>query len=92
MQLPDDIFTKLADCEIFSQIDLSNAFLQMEVDEQIRSTVMQRIQDFGFTVQVGKCTFCLQQIRYLGDIVDNHGLLHGYGQDRDNIHVANSNL
>ncbi|XP_055615053.1 uncharacterized protein K02A2.6-like [Toxorhynchites rutilus septentrionalis] len=37
LPLPDDIFAKLAKCKIFSQIDLSDAFLQVEVDEQYRS-------------------------------------------------------
>ncbi|XP_055623231.1 uncharacterized protein K02A2.6-like [Toxorhynchites rutilus septentrionalis] len=37
LPLPDDIFAKLAKCKIFSQIDLSDVFLQVEVDEQYRS-------------------------------------------------------
>ncbi|XP_055543004.1 uncharacterized protein K02A2.6-like [Wyeomyia smithii] len=37
LPLPYDIFAKLANCRIFSQIDLSDAFLQVEVDEQYRS-------------------------------------------------------
>ncbi|XP_062700352.1 uncharacterized protein K02A2.6-like [Aedes albopictus] len=36
LPLPDDIFAKLANCKYFSQIDLSDAFLQVEVDEQCR--------------------------------------------------------
>lgn len=36
LPLPDDIFAKLANCKVFSQIDLSDAFLQVEVDEQCR--------------------------------------------------------
>ncbi|XP_062540765.1 uncharacterized protein K02A2.6-like [Armigeres subalbatus] len=36
LPLPDDIFAKLANCKVFSQIDLSDAFLQVEVDEQHR--------------------------------------------------------
>ncbi|XP_055543285.1 uncharacterized protein K02A2.6-like [Wyeomyia smithii] len=34
LPLPEDIFAKLANCTVFSQIDLSDAFLQVEVDEQ----------------------------------------------------------
>ncbi|XP_055633904.1 uncharacterized protein K02A2.6-like [Toxorhynchites rutilus septentrionalis] len=137
LPLPDDIFAKLAKCKIFSQIDLSDAFLQVEVDEQYRGLltinthrglylynrlppdlkiapgafqqlidtmlaelkgtsgylddvivggeteeehdlnlrgVLKRIQDFGFTIRVGKCSFRKQQIRYLGHIVDSRGL------------------
>ncbi|XP_055623717.1 uncharacterized protein K02A2.6-like [Toxorhynchites rutilus septentrionalis] len=137
LPLPDDIFAKLAKCKIFSQIDLSDAFLQVEVDEQYRSLltintyrglylynrlppglkitpgafqqlidtmlaglkgtsgylddvivggeteeehdlnlrgVLKRIQDFGFTIRVDKCSFRKQQIRYLGHIVDSRGL------------------
>ncbi|XP_039449423.1 uncharacterized protein K02A2.6-like [Culex pipiens pallens] len=36
LPLPEDIFAKLANCKVFSQIDLSDAFLQVEVDEQDR--------------------------------------------------------
>ncbi|XP_058456691.1 uncharacterized protein K02A2.6-like [Malaya genurostris] len=36
LPLPEDTFAKLANCEVFSQIDLSDAFLQVEVDEQFR--------------------------------------------------------
>ncbi|XP_058449093.1 uncharacterized protein K02A2.6-like [Malaya genurostris] len=36
LPLPDDFFAKLANCQVFSQIDLSDAFLQVEVDERYR--------------------------------------------------------
>ncbi|XP_055615107.1 uncharacterized protein K02A2.6-like [Toxorhynchites rutilus septentrionalis] len=36
LSLPQDIFSKLAGCIVFSTIDLSDAFLQMEVDESSR--------------------------------------------------------
>ncbi|XP_055522812.1 uncharacterized protein K02A2.6-like [Wyeomyia smithii] len=36
LPLPQDIFSKLPGCTVFSQIDLSDAFLQMEVDEECR--------------------------------------------------------
>lgn len=36
LPLPEDIFAKLANCKVFSQIDLSDAFLQVEVDEASR--------------------------------------------------------
>lgn len=36
LPLPEDIFAKLANCTVFSQIDLSEAFLQVEVDEGSR--------------------------------------------------------
>ncbi|XP_055633534.1 uncharacterized protein K02A2.6-like [Toxorhynchites rutilus septentrionalis] len=36
--------------------------------------VLKRIQDFGFTIRVDKCSFRKQQIRYLGHIVDSRGL------------------
>ncbi|XP_049283851.1 uncharacterized protein K02A2.6-like [Anopheles funestus] len=37
LPLPDDIFAKLAGCKLFSKIDLSDAFLQVEIDSQYRS-------------------------------------------------------
>ncbi|XP_058465077.1 uncharacterized protein K02A2.6-like [Malaya genurostris] len=137
LPLPEDIFAKLANCKVFSQIDLSDAFLQVEVDEQFRhlltinthrglfhynrlppgvkvapgifqqlidtmlaglekvsgylddvivggedeaahnrnlKAVLQRIQDFGFTIRAEKCTFGKKQIPYLGYIVDHRGL------------------
>ncbi|XP_065090368.1 uncharacterized protein K02A2.6-like [Ochlerotatus camptorhynchus] len=36
LPLPQDIFTSLANCTVFSQIDLTDAFLQMEIDERSR--------------------------------------------------------
>ncbi|XP_058816916.1 uncharacterized protein K02A2.6-like [Topomyia yanbarensis] len=137
LPLPDDIFAKLTNCKVFSQIDLSDAFLQVEVDEQYRKlltinthrglysynrlppgvkiapsafqqlidtmlaglqftcgylddvivggkteedhdrnlrAVLKRIQDFGFTIRVDKCTFRKQQVQYVGHIVDSRGL------------------
>ncbi|XP_058817025.1 uncharacterized protein K02A2.6-like [Topomyia yanbarensis] len=137
LPLPDDIFAKLTNCKVFSQIDLSDAFLQVEVNEQYRKlltinthrglysynrlppgvkiapgafqqlidtmlaglqctcgylddvivggkteedhdrnlrAVLKRIQDFGFTIRVDKCTFHKQQVQYVGHIVDSRGL------------------
>ncbi|XP_058449102.1 uncharacterized protein K02A2.6-like [Malaya genurostris] len=36
LPLPEEIFNKLANCTVFSRIDLSDAFLQVEVDESSR--------------------------------------------------------
>ncbi|XP_062704096.1 uncharacterized protein K02A2.6-like [Aedes albopictus] len=36
LPLPQDIFASLANCTVFSQIDLTDAFLQVEVDEESR--------------------------------------------------------
>ncbi|XP_053662042.1 uncharacterized protein K02A2.6-like [Anopheles marshallii] len=36
LPLPDDIFAKLAQCKFFSKIDLSDAFLQVEIDAKYR--------------------------------------------------------
>ncbi|XP_055623649.1 uncharacterized protein K02A2.6-like [Toxorhynchites rutilus septentrionalis] len=36
LPLPQDIFARLANCNVYSQIDLSDAFLQVEVDESCR--------------------------------------------------------
>uniref|UniRef100_A0A1Q3EU21 RNA-directed DNA polymerase n=1 Tax=Culex tarsalis TaxID=7177 RepID=A0A1Q3EU21_CULTA len=137
LPLPEDIFAKLANCKVFSQIDLSDAFLQVEVDErdrhlltinthrglylynrlapgvknapgafqQITATmlagipgascylddvivggatqeehdrnlkaVLQRIEDYGFTIRLEKCSFGKNEIRYLGHIIDSRGL------------------
>ncbi|XP_058827464.1 uncharacterized protein K02A2.6-like [Topomyia yanbarensis] len=135
--ISDDIFAKLINCKVFSQIDLSDAFLQVEVDEQYRKLLtintrrclysynrlppgvkiapgafqqlidtmlaglqckcgylddvivggkteedrdrnlrvfLKRIQVFGFTIRVDKCTFRKQQVQYVGHIVDSRGL------------------
>ncbi|XP_018396139.1 PREDICTED: uncharacterized protein K02A2.6-like [Cyphomyrmex costatus] len=34
LPLPDEIFSQLLNCKYFSQLDLSDAFLQIEIDEQ----------------------------------------------------------
>ncbi|XP_062541724.1 uncharacterized protein K02A2.6-like [Armigeres subalbatus] len=36
LPLPQDIFASLANCTVFSQIDLTDAFLQVEIDETSR--------------------------------------------------------
>ncbi|XP_050072320.1 uncharacterized protein K02A2.6-like [Anopheles maculipalpis] len=137
LPLPDDIFAKLAHCKFFSKIDLSDAFLQVEIEECYRplltinthrglylynrlppglkiapaafqqiidamlaglcdtsgymddvvvggrterehdenvSKVLQRVKDFGFTIKAEKCAFKMQQIEYLGHIIDRTGL------------------
>ncbi|XP_062713126.1 uncharacterized protein K02A2.6-like [Aedes albopictus] len=137
LPLPQDIFSKLTGCTVFSQIDLSDAFLQMEVDESSRKlltvnthrglyqynrlppgvkaapgafqqlmdvmlaglpftsgylddvivggrtveehrrnlhAVLQRIQEFGFTIRPEKCSFGQEQLGYLGLLLDKDGL------------------
>ncbi|XP_062557640.1 uncharacterized protein K02A2.6-like [Armigeres subalbatus] len=137
LPLPQDIISKLSNCTVFSQIDLSDAFLQMEVDENSRHlltinthrglyqynrlppgvkaapgafqqlidtmlaglpctagylddvvvggknadehqrnlhAVLQRIEEFGFTIRPEKCSFGKQQIGYLGLLWDRHGV------------------
>ncbi|XP_055616766.1 uncharacterized protein K02A2.6-like [Toxorhynchites rutilus septentrionalis] len=137
LPLPQDIFSKLTGCIVFSTIDLSDAFLQMEVDESSRRmltinthrglyeynrlppgvkaapgafqqiidtmlgglsdtsgylddvivggknaeehqrnlhAVLQRIQEYGFTIRPEKCSFAKPQIRYLGFLLDRHGI------------------
>ncbi|XP_065095800.1 uncharacterized protein K02A2.6-like [Ochlerotatus camptorhynchus] len=137
LPLPVDIFAKLANCTVFSQVDLSDAFLQVEVDECSRDllainthrglyrynrlppgvktspgafqqlidtmlaglpctsgylddvvvggkdteehwtnlrAVLERIQEFGFTIRPEKCTFAQPQIKYLGYLLDRNGL------------------
>ncbi|XP_018402050.1 PREDICTED: uncharacterized protein K02A2.6-like [Cyphomyrmex costatus] len=36
LPLPDEIFSQLSNCKYFSQLDLSDAFLQIEIEEQSR--------------------------------------------------------
>ncbi|XP_061504929.1 uncharacterized protein K02A2.6-like [Anopheles gambiae] len=137
LPLPADIFAKLGNCTHFTQIDLTDAFLQVEIAEQSRSlltinthkglysynrlppgikvapaafqqlmdkmlvglrgvssymddiivgvrnqeehdeTLLQtlgRIQEYGFTIRVDKCSFNKSQIRYLGHIIDRNGI------------------
>jgi hypothetical protein len=133
---PQEIFAKLAGGKYFSKIDLSDAYLQIPVDEEsskllcinthkglykfkrlpfgvkvapaifqqtmdmmlngldfavaylddvlISSAskdrhkayvkqVFKRIQDYGFKVKDEKCTFFMDKIKYLGQIIDEHG-------------------
>uniref|UniRef100_A0AAG5DP56 RNA-directed DNA polymerase n=1 Tax=Anopheles atroparvus TaxID=41427 RepID=A0AAG5DP56_ANOAO len=37
LPLPEDIFARLANCSVFSKLDLSDAFLQVEIDQQHRT-------------------------------------------------------
>ncbi|XP_058445614.1 uncharacterized protein K02A2.6-like [Malaya genurostris] len=137
LPLPQDIFVKLANCKFFSIIDMSDSYLQLEVDEasslllsinthrgiykvnrlapgvktapgafqQLVDTMLaglkqtcgyiddivvggttqeehwnnlnalfQRLQEFGFTVRLEKCSFGCKQIKYLGHLLDQHGI------------------
>ncbi|XP_058122771.1 uncharacterized protein K02A2.6-like [Anopheles ziemanni] len=137
LPLPQDIFAKLSNCTIFTQIDLSDAFLQVPVDEESRPlltvnthrglylynrlppgikdapgafqqlvdamlsgisgvscymddiiiggrtasehneslfAVLNRMQEYGFTLRASKCAFEKAQIKYLGHIIDGHGI------------------
>lgn len=64
LPIPQDMFVGLANCKVFSLIDLSDACLQVE----------QRIQGYGFTIKAEKCSFGQRQIKYLSHIIDGHGL------------------
>ncbi|XP_062702030.1 uncharacterized protein K02A2.6-like [Aedes albopictus] len=137
LPLPQDIFAKLAGKKIFSQIDLSDAYLQVEVSESSRKLLtinthkglyqfnrlspgvktapgefqqivdsmvadledvsvylddiilasnsleehlqqlerlLARIEEYGFHLKIGKSNFFMQQIQYLGLIVDDQGI------------------
>ncbi|XP_055615172.1 uncharacterized protein K02A2.6-like [Toxorhynchites rutilus septentrionalis] len=137
LPLPEDIFAKMSGCRVFSHIDLSDAYLQVEVDpesqplltinthkglfqftrlspgiksapgafQQMMDTmlaglpctvgylddivvggrteeehrrnlflVLQRLQAFGFTVRIEKCSFHMRQVKYLGQILDGDGI------------------
>ena len=137
LPLPEDIFAKLAGSKIFSIIDLSDAYLQVEVEENSKELLtinthrglfrynrlvpgvksapgafqriidsmisgiegvdsylddliiygkteecherslrqlLDRIKDFGFHLRLNKCSFGMNQIKYLGHIVDETGL------------------
>lgn len=137
LPLPQDIFARLADKKIFSQIDLSDAYLQVEVCEESRKMLainthkglfqfnrlspgvktapgefqhivdnmiadlegvsgylddiivatdtleehiqqveklLTRIEEYGFHLKIEKSNFFMQQIKYLGFIIDTHGI------------------
>lgn len=137
LPLPQDIFVKLANCKVFSIIDMSDSYLQLEVDEvsskllainthrgiykvnrlapgvksapgafqQVVDAMLaglkhtcgyidniivggkdeeehrmnlnalfQRLQEFGFTVRLEKCSFGKPQIKYLGHLLDQRGV------------------
>lgn len=132
----EEIFAKLADNKIFSHIDLSDAYFQVEMDDESKHLltinthrglfrfnrlsqgvkpatgifqqimdamlcgldgvsaflddiiigarsneenllrtrqVLQRLQDYGFTLKIAKCKFLLPQLKYLGIILDKDG-------------------
>jgi hypothetical protein len=133
---PDDIFSKMAGCSIFSKIDLSDAYFQVEVDEeskellvfnthrglfrmnrlaqgakpasgifqQLMETIfsgeqnvqvniddviiassnlkehlatlrraLQKLDDNGFTIKIEKCEFLMEELKFLGKIVNSKG-------------------
>ncbi|XP_065090781.1 uncharacterized protein K02A2.6-like [Ochlerotatus camptorhynchus] len=115
LPLPEDIFAKMANCRICSHIDLSDAYLQVEVDQasqplltinthkglfqvtrlspgiksapgafqQLMDTMLAglnctltlaRLKEYGFTVRIEKCSFGMQQVKYLGQILDGNGI------------------
>lgn len=137
LPLPEDIFAKMANCRIFSHIDLSDAYLQVEVDptsqplltinthkglfqftrlspgiksapgafQQLMDAmlagleytvgylddilvggrneeehkrnlqrILQRLREYGFTVRIEKCSFGMQQVKHLGQILDGNGI------------------
>lgn len=137
LPLPQDIFVKLANCKVFSIIDMSESYLQVPVDDststlltinthrglykvnrlapgvkaapgafqQLVDTMLaglehtcgyiddvivggkdeeehwrnlnalfQRLQEFGFTVRLEKCSFGREQIKYLAHMLDQHGI------------------
>ncbi|XP_053681613.1 uncharacterized protein K02A2.6-like [Sabethes cyaneus] len=137
LPLPEDIFAKMANCRVFSHIDLSDAYLQVAVDEasqplltinthkglfqftrlspgiksapgsfqQLMDTllaglecavgylddilvggrtedehqrnlflVLERLQEYGFTVRMNKCNFGLNEVKYLGHIMNAEGI------------------
>ncbi|XP_062557748.1 uncharacterized protein K02A2.6-like [Armigeres subalbatus] len=137
LPLPQDIFVKLSNCTVFSIIDMSESYLQVDVDDststlltinthrglykvnrlapgvkaapgafqQLVDTMLaglkqtcgyiddvivggeneeehwhnlnalfQRLQEFGFTVRLEKCSFGRKQIKYLAHMLDQHGI------------------
>lgn len=133
---PEEIFAKLSGGKYFSKIDLSDAYLQIPVDQECSkllcinthkglykfnrlpfgvkvapaifqqtmdmmlsgldfavgylddvlmnsaskeqhkahvNQVFKRIQDYGFKLKQEKCTFFMEKIKYLGQIIDEHG-------------------
>ncbi|XP_062711901.1 uncharacterized protein K02A2.6-like [Aedes albopictus] len=137
LPLPEDIFNRMANCTMFSHIDLSDAYLQVQVDEESRKLininthkglyqfnrlspgiksapgafqqimdamlagldctcpylddvlvggrteeehrknlykVLERLQEYGFTVKIEKCRFFMRQVNYLGQLLDKEGI------------------
>ncbi|XP_053698732.1 uncharacterized protein K02A2.6-like [Sabethes cyaneus] len=137
LPLPQDIFVKLAHCKVFSIVDMSESYLQLEVDEATSKllainthrgifkvnrlapgvkaapgafqqvvdamlaglqhtsgylddiivggrneeehwenlkALFERLQEFGFTIRLEKCSFGSRQIEYLGHLMDQHGV------------------
>ncbi|XP_055645636.1 uncharacterized protein K02A2.6-like [Toxorhynchites rutilus septentrionalis] len=140
LPLPENIFKRMANCTMFSHIDLSDAYLQLEIDEESRNfvtinthkglyrfnsispgikcapgafqqimdamlsgipctspylddilvggrtaeehkqnlyRVLQRLQEYGFTVKFDKCKFFMHQVKYLGQLLDTEGIRPG---------------
>lgn len=137
LPLPEDIFANIANGKYFSHLDFSDAFLQIEVDDdskhlltinthlglfrynrmvfgvkvfpaifqqvmdemlaglsgvaayiddifvsgatpqahdQTLSAVLDRIRDYGFKLKFEKCRFFVDEVEYLGFIINKHGL------------------
>ncbi|XP_053698900.1 uncharacterized protein K02A2.6-like [Sabethes cyaneus] len=137
LPLPEDIFARMANCTIFGYIDLSDAYLQVEVDDESRKLlvinthkglfrfnrlspgirtapgefqqimdamlsgieyvcpylddilvggqtrdelkhnlkqILARLQEYGFTVRIEKCSFFMNQVKYLGQLIDREGI------------------
>ncbi|XP_065079965.1 uncharacterized protein K02A2.6-like, partial [Ochlerotatus camptorhynchus] len=100
LPLPEDIFAKMANCRIFSHIDLSDAYLQLmdtmlaglnctvgylddilvggrgggEEHQHNLQLTLARLKEYGFTVRIEKCSFGMQQVKYLGQILDGNGI------------------
>ncbi|XP_053698979.1 uncharacterized protein K02A2.6-like [Sabethes cyaneus] len=137
LPLPEDIFARMANCTIFGHIDLSDANLQVQVDDESRKLlvinthkglfrfnrlspgirtapgefqpimdamlsgieyacpylddilvggqtrdelkhnlkqVLARLHEYGFTVRIEKCSFFMNQVKYLGQLIDREGI------------------
>ena len=93
------MFASLAGGEKFSKIDLTQAYLQLQLEEELRECaaddehfhnleeVLVRLRNDGIRVKSSKCTFFQGSIEYLGHKITNEGL-HTTTKKVDAVHLA----
>ncbi|UYV79997.1 K02A2.6-like [Cordylochernes scorpioides] len=75
----EDIFAILGRGIKFSKIDLSQAYLQLELDDNSKEmakfeAVLNRLNEYGLKANREKCNFFQESLEYCGHVIDKMGL------------------